>query len=594
MSAEQPQATAEGGRRFSFRGLRVQIVLWTVLPLTLVLIGVAFTGVYSHEQSMLSLVEERNRAQAIATAAQVRETLNAQAVALQALAMEDVFRHGDRDAALARLAEAGSLGALFAAPLAQLDPQGRVVAGTADAWASAEGQQRARELAAHVVANDDVAISAVFDTPAARKAFLLGVPLYDDRDAIYGLLVGLLSLERAEFDRLLREAAPGASGMVYLVNDSGDVLSTSPPREPGVEPSLEGHSGLAACLQDTGAGATFCQAPGGEQMTLAYAPVGFHGAGWRVILEQPWDELIGPVLRYSRLMPLVAALAAIVSLLTLYYGVRAIAQPLQALGRQAERIAWGDFDAPSTPVGGVEEIEDLRHTLDMMAKRIQSYQAAMHNYIGDITQAQEEERRRLARELHDDTTQALIALGQQLERAQQALPERPDMAVAQLHQVRADLVQVIDGIRRFSRDLRPAYLEDLGFVPALEMLSRQATQDGPLSVHFTVVGQARRLTSDLELACFRIVQETLNNVIQHANATEAWLEVRFVARGVVLSIRDNGTGFVAADLPDALAAEGHFGLLGVRERVVLHGGQLNIESVPGKGTTVTVLLPDPS
>ena len=173
-------------------------------------------------------------------------------------------------------------------------------------------------------------------------------------------------------------------------------------------------------------------APDGERMTLAYAPVDYGGLGWRVLIEEPWQEVVGPVLRYSQFVPLVAVLAAIVSVLALYYGLRSIVRPLQALGQQAERVAWGDFEATGSPVGGVEEIEDLRRTLDQMAGRIQSYQRGMHDYIAAMTEGQEEERKRLARELHDDTAQSLIALNQQVEMAQRLLTTDPDRAAERL------------------------------------------------------------------------------------------------------------------------------------------------------------------
>jgi signal transduction histidine kinase len=292
-------------------------------------------------------------------------------------------------------------------------------------------------------------------------------------------------------------------------------------------------------------------------------------------------------------MPLVAALAVIVSLLTLYYGVRAIARPLQALGQEAERVAWGDFGATSTPVGGVQEIEDLRRTLDQMARRIQSYQSGMHDYIAAITQGQEEERRRLARELHDDTAQALIALRQQVEMAQKLQASDPEQAAERLTQVRALLSETVEGVRRFSRDLRPIYLEDLGFIPALEMLAWEGDQREALSVQFSTTGQVRRLPPDLELAAYRIVQEALNNALQHAQAAHVWVEVHFEEQQLVLSVRDDGQGFDAPDLPDALARQGHFGLMGIRERALLYGGQLTIRSAPGAGTAVTVQLSYP-
>jgi signal transduction histidine kinase len=282
----------------------------------------------------------------------------------------------------------------------------------------------------------------------------------------------------------------------------------------------------------------------------------------------------------------------VVSLLTLYYGVRAIVQPLQALGERAERVAWGDFEATGTPVGGVEEIEDLRRTLDQMARRIQSYQSGMHDYIAAITQGQEEERKRLARELHDDTTQSLIALRHQVERAQKLLLSDPDQAAERLVAVRVLLAETVESIRRFSRDLRPIYLEDLGFIPALEMLAR-SDGEGP-SLHFDTTGAVRRLPPDLELAAYRIVQEALNNAIQHACASQIWVAVRFEDAHLALSVQDNGQGFEAPALPDTLARQGHFGLMGIQERALLYGGQISIRSVPGAGTTVSVHLPYPT
>jgi signal transduction histidine kinase len=410
---------------------------------------------------------------------------------------------------------------------------------------------------------------------------------------MYGVLAGPVSLDSLSLDSLLDQARVGESGTVYLVDAVGEVLASSPAERSGQKPSLAGHTGVAACLRDPEAGATLCEAPDGERMTLAYAPVDFAGVGWRVIIQQPWGEVIGPVLRYSQFMPLVAALAALVSLLTLYYGVQAIVRPLQLLGEKAEQVAWGDFDATGTPVGGVEEIEDLRRTLDHMARRIQHYQRGMHNYIAAITQGQEEERKRLARELHDDTTQTLIALGQRVERAQRLLPTDPDAAAEHLVTVRAMLTQALEGIRRFSWDLRPIHLEDLGFIPAMEMLTRRADRQGQTSVHFATVGPVRRLPPGLEMACYRIVQEALNNAIQHSQAAYVWVEVRFEAQHVILSVRDDGQGFQAPDLPDALARRGHFGLMGIQERASLYGGQLTIRSAPGEGAEIVVRLPYP-
>jgi signal transduction histidine kinase len=326
-------------------------------------------------------------------------------------------------------------------------------------------------------------------------------------------------------------------------------------------------------------------------MTLAFAPVDFPGLQWQVIIEQPWEDVIGPVLRYSQFVPFVVVLAVIISLLALYYGVSAIVRPLQSLGRRAEQIAWGDLRSTDSPVGGVKEIEELRLTLDDMAHRIRGYQRSMHDYIGAITKGQEEERRRLARELHDDTAQTLIALRQQIELAQKLHHTDPSGEEERLDEVRAMLAKALEDVRRFSHNLRPIYLEDLGFVPALEMKAQEIEQLHCIKVHVDVQGERTRLHDDLELTAYRVAQEALNNVVQHAQATVAWVSVHFLEEHLILSVQDDGRGFVAPSSPRDLAALGHFGLMGLHERTILHGGQLNIEAEPGTGTTITVLLP---
>jgi signal transduction histidine kinase len=596
MNNDGPRGTesAEGSRSdlfLRFRGLKAQIVLWTVLPLTLVLIGVAFTGVYSHEQAMRDLVAERDQALAGISAGQVRDLLQARIAVLEELGREQAFHNRDLAAQHAHLVEAGDLNALFVEGIALVDESGEPIAvgSSPPAWLQ---DRRLSGLAREVMSRQDVTVSPPDDVANRESTLLVGIPIHDDTGDSYGVLAAPIRLSNLGLETLLGQVQVGEHGVAYLVDAAGQILAGSPSDR--ARSSLAGHTGLDQALRDDAAGATLCQSPDGERMTLAYAPVDSAGLDWRVLVEQPWREVIGPVLRYSQFMPLVAALAAVVSLLALYYGIRAIARPLQALGERAERVAWGDFDATAKPVGGVQEIEDLRRTLDQMAKRIQSNQGGMHDYIAAITQGQEEERRRLARELHDETAQALIALRQQVEMAQRTLARDPDRASRRLDQVRAALAETLEGIRRFSRDLRPIYLEDLGFIPALEMLARETGQERAPEFRFSVTGPVRRLPPDLELAVYRIVQEALNNVVQHAQADQARVEVRFEDQHLVLSVLDDGRGFEPPDLPDALAREGHFGLMGIQERALLYGGQLTIRSTVGEGTDLSVRLPYPA
>ena len=144
-------------------------------------------------------------------------------------------------------------------------------------------------------------------------------------------------------------------------------------------------------------------------------------------------------------------------------------------------------------------------------------------------------------------------------------------------------------MRRVIRDLRPIYLEDLGLLPALEMLIQSLRQPDRPVLALTVDGEPRRLSPEQELALYRIVQEALNNVIKHAHAQRADVKLIFTTE-LRATIRDDGVGFAVPDRVETLTELGHFGLIGLRERAELIGGQLTITSSP-RGTTLDLRLP---
>jgi two-component system sensor histidine kinase DegS len=279
------------------------------------------------------------------------------------------------------------------------------------------------------------------------------------------------------------------------------------------------------------------------------------------------------------------------AILAIYLVARQVLQPLEELGRRAARIAWGDFSAVGEPVGGIAEIDDLRLTLQQMADRIHAYQSAMHDYMAAVTQGQEDERLRLGHELHDDTVQSLIVLSQDLERLQRRLPPEAEDLQETATGLRESVNSIIAALRRYIGDLRPVYLEDLGLIPALEKLVDDLGLSTDIETEFTVAGTAERLPANTELAIFRIVQEALKNVQQHARASK--LEVRLVidSDGITAFIEDDGVGFVGPETPSELAGLGHFGLMGMQERAMLLGGWLSIRSEPGQGTKIVFHVP---
>lgn len=267
-------------------------------------------------------------------------------------------------------------------------------------------------------------------------------------------------------------------------------------------------------------------------------------------------------------------------------------------GRADIQIGPHRLEVRLSPVGAgpgegvlmvARDLSEMQQLAEEIARRGQALEAAtsrtveLRTYLTLFTQAQEEERRRISRELHDDTAQVLTATSRRVARLARDLEgERRERA----DDILADLDSAIQGVRRFARNLRPSVLDDLGLLPALEWLATQAQTDTRLEVS----GQDRRLNPTVELTVFRLAQEALNNVDKHARAGTAAIRVAFTEEGVRVAISDDGQGFTTAHA-EARAQAGHLGLIGLRERVALAGGHLDVQSAPGQGTTLVFDLP---
>ncbi|MFH1485800.1 MAG: PAS domain S-box protein, partial [Chloroflexota bacterium] len=215
----------------------------------------------------------------------------------------------------------------------------------------------------------------------------------------------------------------------------------------------------------------------------------------------------------------------------------------------------------------------------------------LHFLLRQITRAQEEERKRIARELHDDTIQALVVHGQRLYDLAHGTEGLPNQAIPRLEELRQQANTMMHGLRRLIQDLRPAGLDRLGLLPALRRLASDATEDSGIATEIKVLGVERRLPGEVELVLFRIAQEALRNVWKHSQATSTQITVELAEAKTRLTVSDNGKGFDARQTLGDLPRYGKLGLAGMEERARLLGGTLSIESEPGKGTTLSVELP---
>jgi len=227
-------------------------------------------------------------------------------------------------------------------------------------------------------------------------------------------------------------------------------------------------------------------------------------------------------------------------------------------------------------------LDALERIQDELTKR----EALRRELLRHTVRAQEDERTRIARELHDETSQVLTAFSLDLATLRTVVCDRSEVKNL-VDRLQLLSKQMSQGLYRLVHDLRPAQLDDLGLISALEYLKDDRVSAG-LDVSIEIQGKARRLDSVIETVLFRVAQEALHNVIRHAQIRQAWISLVFQSQEITLKIADSGVGFNPVQ---SFAPPRGWGLAGMRERVESVGGQLNIESVPGTGTTVEVIIP---
>ena len=250
-------------------------------------------------------------------------------------------------------------------------------------------------------------------------------------------------------------------------------------------------------------------------------------------------------------------------------------------------VAFGNlYLAEKQPAGSfTEEDEEIVTLLAAQAAvAIENAGSVRRDALRRAVQAQEGERRRLARELHDETGQALTSILLGLSAVERA--ESAEAARAAAVELRALVVETLQAVRRLAVELRPSALDDFGLEPALRRLGQTVREGGELDVQVEARLGGERLPADVETALYRIVQEALTNVVKHAEAAHVSIVLTRKQESVVVMIEDDGRGFDPAE-----SSVDRLGLLGMRERVQLLDGSLQVEAAPGSGTTLIVEFP---
>jgi two-component system sensor histidine kinase UhpB len=267
--------------------------------------------------------------------------------------------------------------------------------------------------------------------------------------------------------------------------------------------------------------------------------------------------------------------------------LRLALHPLDALERTAARVQRGDLDArvPLSPVAD-RELDRLTRTFNGMLDSATRNRERLRQVAATALNAAEEERKRIARELHDETAQLLAALLIRIRLVRKA--DDAEALDTLLEDMRREIGGALEGVRRFARGLRPPALDELGLIPAIESHVRSIRAITEIDLSLQSEGDAAGLPLEAELAVYRIVQEALSNVVRHSGATRAAVRVVREPDRLVVTVEDDGHGF---DVPQVRAAGRGLGLFGMGERAAYLGGRVDVRSAPGTGTRVRAEIP---
>ena len=568
--------------------LRAQAIVLTILLLSLMLIlsvGVTFLA---YQQISQSLAESRDQELAIVSAERLSESIEAFVRGLKTLANQTEMQSGEPTLQKDILKRVPDLVTDFTSDggIIILDAKG-FVSVTEPLRPDLIGQDFSQEpYFKQALALRTSAFSDIIKEPGSGEDIIvIAVPIEKPNGDFVGVIAGRFYLSFQRLGQEIQKLRVGEEGTAYLVDRTGRLIYH--PNSNLIGTDFSSREAVKQLQQGDLVGAVTSRENGQPSTVEGYAVV--EVTGWGLVIGEPWAQVVEPAQNALRPVAIVLVVGLVTVAAFVSLGVQAVTDPIQNLVMQTRQVTAGDYDAQVT-LSRIKEIRELGTAFNEMVEQIRKYRAGVRQYVADITQSQEEERKRIARELHDDTVQSLIAIGQRIELIKEMLDD-PIETRTRLGELRTMVTGAIASVRQFSRDLRPLTLEDLGLVAAMQYLVNQLAQSEGIDVHFKVEGTAEGLPADMEVAIYRILQEALNNVKKHADATEVNVLAQFTEKEIGLTVQDNGRGFIVPDSITDFASSGGFGVMGLHERAQLFGGHIVVESQSFEGTTIRLLMP---
>lgn len=417
-----------------------------------------------------------------------------------------------------------------------------------------------------------------------------------------GVLGGEVDLQGPSLRDVLHTLEIGSTGYAEVVDAGGAVLASTRPERVLTETDHgEVMAGLIGERRSTVASCHGChEAEAPVREVMAFAPLS--RASWAVVVRQEESEALGPVSSMREGFLAAGVLLGALALAVAWAAAQSVTRPVDRLTRAARDIAEGRLDEP-IPDLGTDEVGRLGAAFDGMRVRLRESRDRIEEWNRDLEDrvrertrlleesearrrellrkvigAQEEERRRVARELHDATSQELAALVVGLETAGAA-----DM--------KAVAMRALDGVQRLMLDLRPSLLDDLGLEAALRWYAENTLEARGIAVVFETTGVPGRLPPEVETAVFRVVQEALSNVARHSGAENVLLDLDCTEARVAVEIEDDGAGFDPSEFEAGPDGTRGLGLMGMKERVELLNGTFRVRSGPESGTHIRLEVP---
>ena len=441
-------------------------------------------------------------------------------------------------------------------------------------------------------------ISDVFSaTPDDKSVIFVITPLRNREGQIAGLLGGQIDPAENALQQLILPIKLGEASYIDIIDSNQVVLASSEPQR------------IFRNLGDDNQEEVLT-----ELTRLTDAP-------WSVAVGQSKIEALAP----ARTLELTFIIAGLISLVFFFLSwgmAQSLIKPIGQLKKIAQNISRGNLSQP-VPALGSDEIGELGRSFDVMRielknsleeiqewnrqleakieertrqlqdsyRQVERKEAARGQLLQKVLMVQEEERKRVARELHDETTQSILGMVMRLEAAAAIPDEDASQIKHRLTEIRNLAVNTLDNVHKVIFDLRPSVLDDLGLLSALRWYAKNRLMELDIKARVEVTGEERTLPPQVEITLFRVVQEAITNIAKHAQAKNVLLNVEFKDSAITIEIEDDGRGFDVETLSTQAGENQGLGLLGMQERIELLQGQFHIESQPGNGTRINIEIP---